>query len=138
MNYYSDGIYAVEGVRCRGIVHTVRPGDTLYKISRLYGVTLEQLMDQNEDVNVYNLQIGGKICVPVSGQQRPVQGVPYQVRPGDNLNSILRKYRMTFEMFEKYNPQMMPVPLKPRTVIYLPPDKVDADIDKISENDIMN
>ena len=31
MNYYSDGVFALEGMRCRGIVHTIRRGDTLYK-----------------------------------------------------------------------------------------------------------
>lgn len=127
MNYYSDGVYALEGVQCQGIVHTVRPQDTLYKISRFYGVTVEQLMDSNEDINVYNLQIGAKLCVPVSEQPKPDQGVAYRVRPGDNLNNILKRFGITFETFEKYNQQLMPIPLKPRSIIFLPPDKAGTD-----------
>lgn len=131
MNYYSDGLYAVEGIQCRGVVHTIRRGDTLYKISRLYGVTVEQLMDSNEDVNVYNLQIGEKLCVPVS--ERPPrpgmnQGVPYTVRQGDNLNNLLRKFKIDFNTFERLNPQLMPIPLQVNSTVFLPPEKsVDVD-----------
>lgn len=136
MNYYSDGISAMENMRCRGIVHTVRPGDTLYKISRIYGVTVDQLMDSNDDINVYNLQVGSKICVPVSDQSNPSQGFVYRVQPGDNLNNLLKKFNITFEDFETYNPQLMPIQLRPGTVVYLPPEKVMRDIDNDSMGNI--
>lgn len=123
MNYYSDGVFALEGMRCRGIVHTIRRGDTLYKISRMYGVTVEQIMDSNEDINVYNLQIGDKICVPVSEQPRPDRGVPYRVKAGDNLNNILQRFSMDFNTFARYNPQIMPMPLRADSVIFLPQEK---------------
>ena len=129
MNYYSDGVYAVEGIHCKGIVHTIRKGDTLYKISRIYGVTVEQLMDANEDMNVYNLEIGSKICVPISDRPRPTRGIPYTVRAEDDLNSILKLFDMTFDTFARYNPQLMPIPLEENSVIFIPPDKILRDVD---------
>ena len=58
MNYYQS--------KCDGITHTIRPGDTLYRLSRLYGVALETIMDANPDVNIYNMAVGGTICIPMA------------------------------------------------------------------------
>lgn len=52
-------------VRCQGMLHIVAEGDTLYKISRQYGVPLARIMYANPYVDVYNLQAGDEICVPV-------------------------------------------------------------------------
>lgn len=78
MNYYQSG--NVRGMtfdgnnRCSGIMHTVRKGDTLYRISRMYGVSLEQVMDANPDVNVYNLPLGSMICVPMAAAAGEMPG----------------------------------------------------------------
>lgn len=49
---------------CRGFLHVVERGDTLYKLSRKYGVRLSDIMLANPYVNVYNLQIGDELCIP--------------------------------------------------------------------------
>ncbi|WP_455714303.1 LysM peptidoglycan-binding domain-containing protein [Anaerosporobacter sp.] len=51
---------------CRGIVHVIRRGDSLYSISRRYNVPLALIMRANPYVDVYNLQIGDEICVPTN------------------------------------------------------------------------
>lgn len=43
----------------------VKSGETLYRISRTYQVSLEDIIDVNPDINIYNLQPGDKVCVPV-------------------------------------------------------------------------
>ena len=56
MNYFvrrQDNEYG----RCDGMLHEIRERDTLYKVSRLYGVTLEDLMEKNPMVDVYNLSL---------------------------------------------------------------------------------
>ncbi len=50
---------------CDGITHTIKQGDTLYSISRLHKVPLGILLRANPYVDVYNLQIGDTICIPV-------------------------------------------------------------------------
>lgn len=83
--------------RCNGIVHTIKKGDTLYQLSRFYNVTINEIMRANANVNVYNLQVGEKICIPVRnpmpmpgpgpvrpsmpGQGRPPMSGPGPVRP---------------------------------------------------------
>ena len=68
--------------KCNGIVHTIRRGDTLYLLSRYYNVTINEIMRANANVNVYNLQIGDQICIPV---RRPAPTPPPN-RPGQNMN----------------------------------------------------
>lgn len=117
-----------EGMRCKGIIHAVRKGDTLYKISRIYGVTVEQLMDANEDAEIYNLQIGMKLCVPIADRPRPDMGRPYTITAQDTLNSILKMFNLTFEEFEKLNPQIMPIELPENSIVYIPEDRILRDL----------
>ena len=49
---------------CRGVLHTVVAGDTLYMIAKKYRVALGAIIDANPDIDPYNLRIGMKICVP--------------------------------------------------------------------------
>ncbi|SHM23620.1 LysM domain-containing protein [Anaerosporobacter mobilis DSM 15930] len=51
---------------CRGIVHVIKKGDSLYAISRMYNIPLALIMRSNPYVDVYNLQVGDEICVPIS------------------------------------------------------------------------
>ena len=53
-------------------MHTVRSGDTLYSISMEHQVPLALLLRANPYVDVYNLQGGETICVPVRANDRPV------------------------------------------------------------------
>ena len=46
------------------IAHVIRPGDTLYKLSREYGVKVSALMMANPFVDVYNLRVGDELCIP--------------------------------------------------------------------------
>ncbi|WP_238722963.1 LysM peptidoglycan-binding domain-containing protein [Diplocloster agilis] len=53
------------GITCDGEMYVVKEGDTLYRISRQFGVNLASLMAANPYVNVYNLQEGDEICIPI-------------------------------------------------------------------------
>ena len=48
---------------CKGTVHKVVAGDTLYKLSKMYGVRLIDILKENPYVNVYNLQPGDEMCM---------------------------------------------------------------------------
>lgn len=61
-NYYGNICYCR---RCNGVVHTIKKGDTLYLISKYYKVPIGEIMNANRNINVYNLQIGDEICIPV-------------------------------------------------------------------------
>ena len=59
---------------CRGMVHVIEKGDTLYQLGKRYHVSVGQLMFANPFVNVYNLQIGDELCIPISIQPRTPEG----------------------------------------------------------------
>jgi L,D-transpeptidase ErfK/SrfK len=46
------------------MIHIVKPGDTLYKISVDYRITLQQLYAANPGVNYQQLYVGQKINIP--------------------------------------------------------------------------
>lgn len=56
---------------CDGMTHTVKQGETLYSLSRQYNVPLAIILRANPYIDVYNLQAGDTICIPVrsTGQQ---------------------------------------------------------------------
>ena len=60
------------GGPCRGIIHVIQKGDTLYQLGKRYHVSVAQLMCANPFVDVYNLQIGDELCIPAAIQPRDV------------------------------------------------------------------
>ncbi len=68
---------------CNGMVHVIKEGENLYQLSRAYRVPLALILRANPYVDVYNLQVGQEICIPVArpfgGMMRPPMGRP--VRP---------------------------------------------------------
>ena len=73
-NYYGNICYCR---RCNGVVHTIKKGDTLYLISKYYKVPIGEIMNANRNINIYNLQIGDEICIPVR-RPEPREGEPAQ------------------------------------------------------------
>lgn len=49
---------------CRGTLHTIAAGDTLYMIAKKYRVNLDAVINANPGIDPYNLRIGMKICIP--------------------------------------------------------------------------
>ena len=75
-----------------GIV-MVRPGDTLYGISRTHNVDVKQLIATNRIQPPYSIKVGQTLRLPGGAAARPApaaQGGYHTVRPGDTLYSISR------------------------------------------------
>lgn len=54
--------------------YVIQPGDTLYKIAQMYGVSVQEVIDANPNVNPYNLYVGQIIQVPA----RPMEFMQQQ------------------------------------------------------------
>ncbi len=70
---------------CNGKIHTIQTGDTLYKISGMYRVPLALILRANPYVDIYNLQVGEKLCIPggFDNETKP----PKPICPGNGCDS---------------------------------------------------
>ena len=58
MQYYNS---------CGGIVYTIKKGDTLYSISGRFQVPVALILRANPLADIYNLQAGARLCIPMYG-----------------------------------------------------------------------
>lgn len=102
------------------ISYIIKAGDTLYKISRHYNVSISAIMDANPLTNVYNLMVGETICIPASvPSNKYTHFTTYLVEDGDTLGSILEKNNMNMADFADLN-DMKDINLQPGTTIKVP------------------
>ena len=45
------------------IIHTIRPGDTLYSLALMYGTTVQEIINNNLALDPYNLRVGQQIYI---------------------------------------------------------------------------
>ncbi len=82
------------------IVHTVRSGESLYKIANQYDVSIEKIREWNNKKGSA-LAIGEKLTIYVSGAEKPKPSpttgrqVIHKIRKGDTLWDIAQKYNVT-------------------------------------------
>ncbi len=79
------------------IVHVVEKGDTMYSISRKYGVSVDEICAANNISNASKVKLGQKIRIPQktaksSSSEKKTTYTDYLVQPGDTLFSIARNY----------------------------------------------
>jgi murein DD-endopeptidase MepM/ murein hydrolase activator NlpD len=69
----------------RGVYHTVRKGETLWRISRAYGVALAEITEAN-DLSDYTISIGQKLYIP--GVAKTVRIEPATPKPEEITGRI--------------------------------------------------
>ncbi|MCM1179219.1 MAG: LysM peptidoglycan-binding domain-containing protein [Clostridium sp.] len=103
--------------QCRGYVHVVEEGDTLYKLAKQYDVKLFDIMRLNPYVNVYNLQIGEEICIPTM-PARPEK--TYVVNEGDTIADVIRAFGVSFDVLAQHNPVLLEAELPEGLILKMP------------------
>ena len=91
---------------------TVKRGDTLYSISRSYGVPIKDLINANRLAAPYTLYVGQKLKLPTKHY--------HIVRRGDSLYSISRQYNVDITTLSKINNLHTPYSLSPGQKLLLP------------------
>ncbi len=88
-----------------GYVHVVRPGETLYGISRQYGVPLDQLAAVNQITNPATLRVGQRLIIPTYRQQTPATSAQrvHIVQPGETLSAIAARYGVSPKAIAEIN-----------------------------------
>jgi peptidoglycan endopeptidase LytE len=118
----------------REIVYEVKAGDTLWSISRKFGVSVEEIAKFNNIKIEKTLQIGDKLRIPQKGESEPSTittnsepkakslagtGV-YEVKEGDSLWTIGRKFGVSPEEIAKANGISLNKTLKIGEKLFIP------------------
>lgn len=95
------------------IIHVVKAGDSLYSISRRYGVPVSKIASDNEIELTKSLVIGQTIVVMTGARQ-------HTVRAGESLFSIARRYGTTVAAIQTANRLTNPEAIRPGMVLSVP------------------
>ena len=93
------------GPKGKGTWHTVRAGDTLWRLSQRYDTSVDSIRDANDDVDARSLRVGQKLWIPRGGAKRPANAaregsLPPRItaRDGDaSCQPLARDEAMDFE-----------------------------------------
>ncbi len=100
------------------IVHQVKKGETVYSISRLYGIPVEQIYASHPSART-GLKAGETITI----EQTPDDTAYYfyQVKNGDTLYAVAKEYRTTVEDIMYLNPGVSEQNFRSGTTIKIQP-----------------
>lgn len=120
--------------KARKLVHVVRAGDSLWRVSRHFGVTVHQLASWNHIKPAATLHLGQKLVVwrhggPATALVRTVSAtasdmlrkVHYTVHSGDSLYSIANRFNVDIGQLTTWNTLSVDDYLQPgqRLVLYV-------------------
>ncbi|MBP1964781.1 glycoside hydrolase family 18 protein [Paenibacillus aceris] len=95
-------------------IHVVQRGQTLYRISQTYGVSVDTIAAANEMTPSQSLVIGQALVIPIVGSY-------YWVQPGESLYSIAHKLGLDLHVLATTNGLTLYHPLPVGFRLYLPP-----------------
>lgn len=82
--------------------YTVKAGDTIYGISKQFGVSAMDIYNLNNLTNS-NIKVGQVLKIPTNSGTNPSNMFYYTVKKGDSLYSIARIYNTTVDEIIKLN-----------------------------------
>lgn len=96
------------------IIHIVSQGDSIYSLSRRYGISIQKIIADNSLEDTERLMIGQAIVIDSDS-------VSHTVAPGESLYSIARRYDTTVFRILSANPSITnPAQIKVGQVIVIP------------------
>ena len=99
--------------------HEVEPGQTLYGISKMYGVTVDALRKANPETS-NGLKVGTILTIPVDAIDTQNDGTPYSIRQGETLFSIAERNGVELTDLLAANPNVSPDSYKAGDIILIP------------------
>lgn len=94
-------------------IHVVQSGDTVWELSRRYGVSMERIIQINGLNDLPGLVIGQALVIPSTER-------PYTVRPGDSLWEIGRRFGVSVGSIAALNNLTPPYNLSVGQVLRIP------------------
>lgn len=112
-------------------VYVVQRGDTLYRIARRFGVTVEEILAVNPQItDPDQIQVGQAITIPDTAPAQPPGATRYVVQPGDTMYKIAQRFGVDLQDLIRANPQISdPSRIQVGQVIFIP---VEAPVEVIT------
>ena len=93
------------------VYHKLQPGETVYRLSKNYNVSEEEILRSNPGLDISKLPLGYEIAIPRTGQTAKVQATGIQdqnayyhkVTRGETISSIARLYGISPRDLRKEN-----------------------------------
>lgn len=104
-------------------VHVIEKGETLYSLSKRYGISLDEIMELNKIKDPTKLKLGQKIIIPDTQNSKPETVTTfeeYTVKKGDTLWGISFANGVTLQDFLKANNLKESDKIKPGDVLLIP------------------
>ncbi|MEQ6376001.1 LysM peptidoglycan-binding domain-containing protein [Bacillaceae bacterium S4-13-56] len=96
-------------------IHVVQSGETLWRLSQIYGVAVSQIVATNQLSDPNQLVVGQSLVIPEAAQYHVVQ-------QGETLWSISQQYRVTIESILRENNITNPSLIYPGQRLKIPTD----------------
>ncbi len=150
-----DKIYAGQKIRIpqnkaqhnQGVFHTIKSGETLYRLTVMYGISAKLICDANPGLSAQNFQIGTVIRIPtnekatnnpdLTSTPSKSSAIPAAVKPNcrdmhkvkrkETIYSISRDYGITEEELIDANPELKKKKLKKGRFLCIPYAKPQTD-----------
>jgi LysM repeat protein len=95
----------------RFVYHQLKSGETIYSLSKSYGVSENDIIQANTGIDINKLSIGTEIAIPkkdfINNRQKFEDGsknyVFHKVVKGETMTSIAKQYGMTLRELRKEN-----------------------------------
>ena len=106
--------------------HVVKEGDTFWRLSQAYGVSVQNLVDANPGINADNLQIGSTLCIPANSSSPasphtcPSRAFSYTIRAGDTFWKLSQAYGVNLQDILDANPGVDPQNLQIGSTVCIP------------------
>ncbi|MFP5258784.1 MAG: LysM peptidoglycan-binding domain-containing protein, partial [Acidobacteriota bacterium] len=101
-------------------LYPVAPGDTLWGLSRRFGVPLDALLAVNDEVDPARMRVGQLVTVPAEGAVAAADMLSFPVSAGDSLWSIARRFDINVEALVAANPGVDPLRLREGQTLRVP------------------
>ena len=82
------------------LIYTIKKGDNLYSIAKNYNITLEELINFNQQGSTL-LHIGEQLLIPINNQTN--NNIQYIIKPGDTLYNIAKRYNTNVDEIKRIN-----------------------------------